>query len=100
MSHGYDTRRNAPNEDSEMWREYHKDQSEARTRRKEANLAILRASVIPFVYRNNNDVVMVRLPGYPKVDFWTTANHWKTGNRDMKGDANALIDWLKRRVMR
>jgi hypothetical protein len=89
-----------PNEATELWREVHQTQAEALAKRKAANLEILRASTIPFVYRNNNDCVQVRSAGYPVLDFWPSTNQWKLGNRDMMGDANALLDYLKRRAMK
>ena len=88
------------NETTDLWKEVNQAQAEARAKRKAVNLAILRASVLPFTYRNNNDVVMVRSPGYPAVDFWPSTNHWKVGNRDMMGDASALIDYLRRKAMK
>jgi hypothetical protein len=100
MSHGYDTRRTQPNEESEFWREVNQAQAEARAKRKTANLAILRASTLPFIYRNNSDVVLVRDKGYPALDFWPNTNHWKVGNRNMAGDAQALIEFLKRKAMK
>jgi ribosomal protein L15E len=89
-----------PNETTELWKEVHQSQAEARAKRKFANLEILRASVLPFTYRNDNDVVLVRDAHYPAITFWPSANHWKVGNRDMMGSASDLIDYLRRKAMR
>lgn len=91
---------NTTNETTELWREVRQGQAEARARRKATNLLILRASTLPFIYKNDNDHVMVRDRNYPALDFWPSTNHWKIGNRDMMGDAQALIDFLRLRAMR
>jgi hypothetical protein len=73
-------------------------QEQARIIRARANLAILRASTIPFIV---NDVGQVKLRdrGYPAIDFAPSQNEWLVGNRKMLGDATALIEFLKRRAI-
>jgi hypothetical protein len=88
------------NETSEIWSDYHKEQAEARTKRKESNLAILRASVIPFLCRDDGDVVRVCSPGYPEIIFWPSLNGWRIGNINVDGTAKDLINYLQRRAMR
>ena len=100
MSHGYDTRRHSDNETTQMWNEIHQEEAQKGQERKEKNLLILRASTLPFEYRNDGDVVMVRDKGYPAIDFWPTKNKWRIGTRYMLGSADDLIDFLKRRAMK
>jgi len=100
MSHGHDARKNAPNEVTEMWKEIHQEEQQKGEARKASNLVILRASTLPFQYRNGGDIVLIRNKAYPAIDFWPTRNKWRVGDRNMLGDAQALIDFLKRRAMR
>lgn len=89
----------AVNEATEMWAEIRREEQEKAQKRKAANLAVLRASVIPFQIRNDGDVVLVRDKGYPGLDFWPSKNKWSVGGRTMMGDAGALIEFLKRRAL-
>lgn len=90
----------APNEDTAMWAAFRTDKQQAARARKEANLAILRASTIPFQFRNGGDVVLLRGFGYPSLDFYPTKNKWYAGSgRETHGDASALVEWLKRRSL-
>jgi hypothetical protein len=100
VSHGYDRRRNGLNETTEMYREIRQDEQKKHADRKEANLSVLRASTLPFKFQNAGDVVLVRHRGYPAIDFWPTVNKWRVGDRYMMGDAQALIDFLKRRALK
>ena len=90
---------NAINETTELWRSIHQEEQAKRAARKEANLAILRGTTIPFEYRNFGDVVLLRNKAYPAVDFYAGTNHWKVGGKNMMGDAHQLVLWLKRRAL-
>lgn len=87
----------APNEDTAMWAAFRTDKQQAARARKEANIAILRASTIPFQFRNGGDVVLVREKGYPSVDFWPSVDKWTMNGKTTHGDASALIKalWLQ-----
>ncbi len=89
----------AGNEITEMWREIHAEEQAKREARKVANLAVLRATTIPFEYRNFGDVVLLRNKSYPGLDFYPGTNKWKVGARFMLGDAHELVLWLKRRAL-
>ncbi len=91
---------NTINETTEMWRDIHQEQAEKRRLRKDVNLSILRATTIPFEYRNGGDVVMLRNRAYPSLDFWPSTNKWLIGSKYGLGDATALVDMLKRRAMK
>lgn len=88
------------NEVTEMWREIHAEEQTKRHERKEKNLAILRETTLPFEYRNQGDVVLVRVAGYPKVDFYPSTNKWKFGERYILGNAYTFVLWLKKRSMK
>ena len=90
----------AVNETTQMWKDYHAEQAEKRSIRKEANLAILRATTIPFEYRNGGDVVLLRSTSYPAIDFYPSTDRWKIGSKPGTGDASALVELLRRRAMR
>lgn len=88
------------NETTQMWAEVHAEQAEKRRLRKEVNLSILRATTIPFEYRNGGDVVMLRHKAYPAIDFWPSTNKWLIGAKPGMGDANALVELLRRRALK
>lgn len=86
-----------PNEANQLWREVHQGQAASRARRKKSNLAILRASSLPFIYRNDNDTVLMRDPRYPQIDFYCPMSKWIYNGRYVLGDAQALVEWLERK---
>ena len=75
-------------------------QEQTRIIRASANLAILRASTIPFIVEYGDGLIRIRDKSYPAIDFKLGQNEWLVGNRKMLGDAQALIDFLKRRAMK
>lgn len=84
----------------DLYRDLHTEERQRAEKRKVENLAVLRASVLPFEYRNGGDVVLIRSVGYPAVDFYPTKNKWRVGTRYVLGSAQQLLDWLKLRAMR
>lgn len=84
----------------DLYRDLHAEERQRAEKRKAENLAILRASVIPFEYRNGGDVVLIRNRAYPSIDFYPTKNKWRVGTRYVLGSAQALLDWLRLRAMK
>jgi len=82
----------------QAYREMVHQQESIYLNRAKANLAILRASTIPFIVESSG-LVKVRDKGYPAIDFDPGQQVWLVGNRKMMGNATALIDWLKRRAL-
>ncbi len=83
----------------QAYREMVQQQESIHVARARANLAILRASTIPFIVEPSG-LVKVRSLGYPAIDFDPGQNVWIVGNRKRMGDGQSLIDWLKRKAMR
>lgn len=74
------------------------DIKESKEANLEENMRILDVHGIKYETRNNGSIVLIRLPGKPKVDFFPTTNRWKVllGKQLLVlGDANKLIEWLK-----
>lgn len=84
----------------DLYRDLHAEERKRAEKRKAENLAILRASVLPFEYRNGGDVVLIRDKAYPAVDFYPSTNKWRVGTRYVLGSAQQLLDWLKLRGMK
>ena len=84
-------------ESTDLWSQVNQTQAQSRTRRKEANLAILKASRLPFIFRNANDVAQVRDERFPCVEYHLPTSKWKYHGRHILGDAQAFIDWMNRR---
>jgi len=85
------------NDVNTLWDSVNQTQAAARTRRKEKNLAILRASSLPFLYRNANDSVLIRDQRYPEADFSTLTSKWRYNGRHILGDATEFLAWLERK---
>jgi hypothetical protein len=81
------------------WDEYHEEQRQRGQAAKVKNLAVLRAITLRFEVRNDGDIVLVRVPGAPIIEFYPTKNKWRTDGRTMVGTAADLVAWLKRRTM-
>jgi hypothetical protein len=84
------------NDVNTLWASVNQTQAAARTRRKEKNLAILRASGLTLIYRNANDMVIPGI-GYPVCEFWTQTSRWKYNGRHILGDATEFLAWLERK---
>lgn len=84
----------------DLYRDLHTEERERAEKRKAENLANLRASVLPFEYRNGGDVVLIRDKAYPAIDFYPSRNKWRVGTRYVLGSAQQLLDWLKLRAVR
>lgn len=82
----------------QAYREMVKQQEQVHVTRARANLAILRASTIPFIVDDAGQVKL-RHAGYPAVDFAPALNRWTVGDRTMLGDANVLVEYLNRRAL-
>ena len=82
----------------QAYREMVRQQESIHVARARVNLAVLRASTIPFIV---DDVGQVKLRdrGYPAIDFSPGQNKWLVGGRTMLGDAGALIEFLKRKAL-
>jgi len=80
----------------DIYRDMHEAQQKRNAERLEANLSVLRASTIPFVYHENIATVLVREKGYPSVDFYASQSKWKVcaSGKIVFGDAERLVRWL------
>lgn len=83
-------------ETTALWSEVNQSQAAARAKRKEANLAILRASSVRFAYFNDNGRVMPPA-GYPVCEYFPAVGYWKYNGRHILGDATAFLEWLERK---
>lgn len=79
----------------QLYREMIREQEQKHVERARKNLAVLRASTLPFKFESN-DTVTVRDKAYPVVEFSPSQNRWFAKGRWVLGDAQALIDWLWR----
>lgn len=66
---------------------------------KEANLAILRASGVPLVGRE--EACLFREDGKPRVDFYPSTGRWRVvgdgRNKTFRGGAAAFLKWYAKR---
>jgi len=82
---------------AEILTEIHDDQQKARVKRDTSNRIILALSKIRLEPGIGPDVVLIRDPRYPGVDFFPALNKWRTGTGYLLGDASALIAYLEKR---
>lgn len=78
----------------QAYRTMKREQEEAYVARARKNEAILKASLIPFIF---GDLVKVRDKRYPSIDYHPGEQKWFVGKVTMVGDAHALISFLEKR---
>ena len=83
-------------EDMKAFREFKKEQ---KLLRKEQNLKILDESGIEYRFDECSYCALIRIPGKPKVNFFTTTGRWVDVKEKFthRGGAKAFIKWFKDR---
>ena len=66
-----------------------------REKRIELNMSIMEKSGIVYKLIENN-TLLIRENGKPKVDFYLSTGRWKVNNKAMKGGAVSLINWYRK----
>lgn len=83
-------------DDSAMWREHRERVKSRHQFWYEENLAILRASDIPFKLTPDGTCCLFRQEGKPKVDFYPHTGRWRVPAKHtgtFRGQAKAFLAW-------
>ena len=83
----------------QAYREVIEHQESVHIARAKANIATLRASTSPLIVEPSG-AVRIHGMGYPTILFDPGQGRWISGNKTIMGNAEALIEWLKRKALK